>query len=445
MLASALCALGTLQARRHNFPQAITLFRAAAKIAPRDATAYHKLGNLMASLERYAEAVDSYREALRLNPGSAEAHKDLAFAFRMLERFDEAMASCRSALAIKPDLAWTHASLAVALHHLNRHAEAAASYREVLALEPSNAAVRVNYSFVLLALGNYADGWKEYEWRWVQQEHAMPKWNFPGPRWVGKQAVANNTVLLLAEQGLGDTLQFARYAPLKRLLSSLEGVAETVSTVEPGLKFDFYCPLLSLPYAFGTQLATIPATVPYLHADPDDAARWKARLADDTALKVGLVWAGSAREDNPAANRLDRLRSVALAEFAPLADVPGVRFFSLQKGVPARQAQDAPRAMALHGYTGELNDFGDTAALIDQLDLVITVDTSVAHLAGGMGKPVWILSRFHGCWRWLLDRGDSPWYPTAKLFRQPAPGDWNSVMKMVRDELLRFQQSHRRG
>ena len=285
----------------------------------------------------------------------------------------------------------------------------------------------------------------------------MPNWNFAQPQWQGTEDLSAKTILLHAEQGLGDTLQFVRYAPLvaarggrvivacqaplKRLLTRLEGVAQVISVGEPWPDFDLHCPLSSLPFAFDTNLATIPAKIPYLHADPADMIRWQARMGDTTALKVGLVWAGASREHNARLNSVDRIRSMKLAGFSPLAKVGGVRYFSLQKGKPASQGRGPPHPMALLDYTDELHDFADTAALVAQLDLVITVDTAVAHLAGGMGKPVWILSRFHGCWRWLLDRDDSPWYPTARLFRQPELGDWDSVMERVRDELLLLTQA----
>jgi hypothetical protein len=257
-------------------------------------------------------------------------------------------------------------------------------------------------------------------------------------------------LLLHAEQGLGDTLQFCRYAPLAaararvvlevqaplaRLLSSLPGVSQVIARGEALPAFDAQAPLLSLPRAFGTTIETVPARVPYLAADPDQAAAWGRRLAALPGLKVGLCWAGEPRAGFPELAAIDARRSISLAALAPLAKVAGVSFVSLQKGAPAAQAADPPPPMALFDYTAELADFADTAALVENLDLVISVDTSVAHLAGAMARPVWLLNRFDTCWRWLLDRQDSPWYPTLRLFRQTTPGDWTSVIADLRQAL----------
>ena len=223
--------------------------------------------------------------------------------------------------------------------------------------------------------------------------------------------------------------------PLARLLASLKGGAEIVVTGDPLPPFDVHCPLMSLPLALGTTLETIPATVPYLAADAPRVAFWRQRLAALPGRPVGLVWAGAPRRHHPDAHAIDRRRSMRLEHLAPLAAVPGVSFVSLQKGDAAAQARLPGVGLQLHDFTTELNDFADTAALVAALDLVIAVDTAVAHLAGALGKPVWILNRFDAAWRWLLGREDSPWYPTARLFRQPAPGDWDGVVGEVRESL----------
>ena len=259
----------------------------------------------------------------------------------------------------------------------------------------------------------------------------------------------DRTLLLHAEQGLGDTLQFCRYvpliaagaktvlevqAPLVRLLSRLPGVASIVAQGACLPPFDAHCPLLSLPGALGTTLDTIPAATAYLAADPALAAEWSERLAGLAGLRVGIVWAGSARDD-PELAAVDARRSISLEALAPLAGAPGVSFISLQKGEPAAQASRPPLGMALADFTADLDDFEDTAALVANLDLVISVDTAVVHLAGALGKPVWLLNRFDTCWRWLLNRDDSPWYPTLRQFRQSSPGDWTSVIAAVRKAL----------
>ena len=257
-------------------------------------------------------------------------------------------------------------------------------------------------------------------------------------------------LLVHSEQGLGDTLQFCRFVPivaqgakivlevqppLHRLLADLPGIAEIVAEGDKLPPFDLHCALLSLPRFLGTSLETIPGEVPYLTADPLLVSAWRRRLAGLAGLKIGLVWAGGPRPDEPAESSVDRHRSMPLARLAALAEVEGVSFVSLQKGPPAAQAAQPPPGMVLHDFTAELDDFADTAALVEALDLVISVDTAVAHLAGALGKPVWLLNRFDTCWRWLLGRDDSPWYPTLRQFRQPAAEDWDSVIAAVKAAL----------
>lgn len=267
---------------------------------------------------------------------------------------------------------------------------------------------------------------------------------------MGETPLAGRTLLVHAEQGFGDTLQFCRYltllpaearvlvavqAPLIRLLRTLPRAVTLLHQGDVLPAIDLHCPLMSLPLAVGTTLETIPAAVPYLSAEPEAVAAWRRRLAPLPGWRVGLCWAGDPRPHLPGAHAVDRRRSLSLAAFAPLASVPGVTFVSLQKGPPAAQAVAPPPGLTLHDWTGELEDFADTAALVAALDLVITADTSVAHLAGALGKKVWILNRFDACWRWLMERTDSPWYPTARLFTQTVPGDWDSVIAAVTQAL----------
>jgi hypothetical protein len=270
------------------------------------------------------------------------------------------------------------------------------------------------------------------------------------PRWDGREC-HDRIVLLHAEQGFGDALQFCRYVPLVaararvllevprpllRLLSGLEGVEQIVAEGDKLPSFDFCAPLMSLPHVFGTELETIPARTPYLAAPPARVAAWRERLAALPRRRIGLVWAGNPRPHQPEANAVDRRRSTSLDRFAPLAEVPGVSFVSLQKGAAAVQSRTPPSGMVVHDWTEELVDFAETAALVEALDLVISVDTSVVHLVGALGKEIWMLNRFDGCWRWLLDRTDSPWYPTLRQFRQRRPGDWDGVISDIRDALI---------
>ncbi len=297
------------------------------------------------------------------------------------------------------------------------------------------------------------EGWKEFEWRW-QSEHSRRRgWSVPS--WNG-EAIGDRAILLASDQGQGDALQFCRYIPqiaagagttiltvqppLIRLFSRLPGVSEVIPQRRPSSD-DLWCAFMSLPHAVGPTLESIPTT-PYLMADPTDAARWRERLASLVGLRVGLCWAGG-RSPFLTKINADRRRSIALGMLAPLGEVSGVRFISLQKGPLATEAARLPPSLDLHDFTEDLHDFADTAALIENLDLVISVDTSVAHLAGALDKPVWVLNRFDTDWRWPRDRDDSPWYPSARQFRQPAPGEWAPVIRGARDALQQLAAGDR--
>jgi hypothetical protein len=306
---------------------------------------------------------------------------------------------------------------------------------------PDYADAHFNLAASLLLVGQFDEGWREYEWRWKQEKKKPHLRGFSQPLWDGGD-IGDRILLLHAEQGLGDTLQFCRYVPaiaagrrvvlevqrpLVPLLAGLPGLERIVAQGDPLPPFDLHCPLLSLPLVLGTTLETIPGQTPYLRADPQRTAAWRERVGQLDGLKVGLVWAGNQAMSG------DRRRSARLELFSELADLPGVSFVSLQKGPAA--SQSPPSGLILHDWTDDLQDFGETAALIEALDLVIGVDTAVVHLAGALGRPVWLLNRFDRCWRWLLNRDDSPWYPTLRQFRQSQPGDWRGVLREVRAEL----------
>jgi hypothetical protein len=338
------------------------------------------------------------------------------------------------------------------LSTVDRFEEADASYSALLQLRPDQVEAHANRAMARLRAGRLAEGWEEFEWRWKTWYMGPRARDLPRSLWNG-EALGDRVILLHAEQGLGDTLQFCRYAPLvargarvilevqpplHRLLSRLPGIDQVLARGQELPPFDLQCPLMSLPRAFGTTLESIPAETPYLTADPAEVDTWRERIGALPGLRVGLVWAGSQRKEEPELALVDARRSIALATLAPLARVPGVSFVSLQKGPPAAQAAHPPAGMMLTDFTAELHDMAATAALIMTLDLVISVDTAVAHLAGGLGKPVWLLNRFDSCWRWLANRDDSPWYPTLRQFRQTTPGDWSSVVERVREELQRL-------
>jgi tetratricopeptide (TPR) repeat protein len=407
-------------------------------------------GRALRSLERAEEAEPDLREALRLRPDLADAHTELARVLDCLGRFDEAEACARTALRLQPEDAAAHSTLGYILYHLGRLAEAQASCRTGLRLQPEAPGWHANLGRALLLAGQLEEGWKEFGWRLQYHPHFRVRHLLGVPRWSG-EAIGDRDILLVAEQGLGDALQFCRYAPqiaararrtiflvhppLVKLLSRLPGGIEIITAGDQPPSADLWCPLMSLPHAVGTTLETIPATTPYLTADPADVARWCERLAGLAGLRVGLCWAGGNFKGQI---DMDRRRSMTLDRLAPLGDISGVQFVSLQKGPPATEAARPPAGMELHDFTEDIDDFADTAALIENLDLVISVDTAVLHVAGALGKPVWLLNRFDTCWRWLQDRDDSPWYPSLRQFRQPAPGDWESVIGRVRHALERL-------
>ncbi len=442
---------GDLLLNLHRREEALASFDEAVRLRPDYAQAIYNRANALHDLNRAEEALAAYERVIALDPNHPGALNNSGIALMGLNRHEAAVACYDRAVALRRD--WPEAlnNRGVALLAIGRLEAALASFDQALALNKDYADAHMNRSMWSLAAGDFDTGWREFEWRWQAPRLRRGQRRLAQPLWLGQADLAGRTLLLHAEQGLGDTLQFCRYAtlaadrgarvvmevqaPLRQLLTSLEGVSAVFSRGDALPDYDLHCPLLSLPHAFGTTLATIPASIPYLRADPAMAAAWRQRLAALPGLRVGIVWAGSRRPDDPLMHATDLRRSVTLARFAPLGSLPGISLVSLQKGEPAVEARAVPPGMVLHDWTDELEDFADTAAMVAGLDLVITVDTAVAHVAGALGKKVWIINRFDSCWRWLLEREDTPWYPTARLFRQPVPGDWDSVMTGLRDAL----------
>jgi tetratricopeptide (TPR) repeat protein len=433
---------------RHE--EAAASFAQAIALGLDEAPVWFTRGNALQALDRHAEALASYNRALALRPDYVEAWNNRGNALRALTRYEAAIESYERALALQPDSRQARVNRGNVLQIVNRHEEALACYATVLASDPDHVDAHWNGSLCRLALGDFIQGWREFEWR----HRLMAPRGHVEPLWLGQEIEAGSTVLLHAEQGFGDTLQFCRYAPmlaalgarvaieaqapLQRLLTTLDGVARVVAQGESTGAFDLHCPIMSLPLAFGTTLETVPAKVPYLHAEPAATSRWRDRLAALPGVKVGLVWAGNPRSFNWVAAEADRRRSIRLNHYAPLAAIEGITLVSLQKDAAGAQARTPPAGMTIHDWTSELADFADTAALVAALDLVIAVDTSVVHLAGALGKPVWILNRHGACWRWLRQRTDTPWYPTARLFRQPGPGEWGAVIAEICHALPEF-------
>ncbi len=438
-------------AGRERYDEALACYDHALAIRGGDPELWVDRGRTLRQLDRLGEAEAALREAVRLEPDSASAHCELGRVLDCFGRFEEAEVSVRTALRLQPEDAFAHVLLGSILYNLGRAGESQASVRTALRLQPEQREWRVRLAHALLLAGQLEEGWNEFEWRWLGQDSRLRPLSGVLP-WNG-EAIGDRVILLLADQGHGDTLQFCRYVPqiaagarrtilavqpgLVRLLSRLPGVSEVITDGRrPSSSIDLWCGLMSLPQRVGTTLETIPATTPYLTADPADAAHWRTRLAGFAGLRVGLCWAGG--QFNVGQIQRDRRRSLSLDALTPLGGIPGVQFVSLQKGPSAVQAARPPTGMELLDLSEDQRDFADTAAIVDNLDLVISVDTSVAHLAGALGKPVWLLNHFDTDWRWLQNRDDSPWYPTLRQFRQPVPGDWGSVLSHARDALRRL-------
>lgn len=393
-------------ARRSDDAEAAA--REAVRLAPNHPEALSVLGNVLSDRNQIGEAIRLYESALRARPGWPEALSNLGEALRKIGRFDEAERYLRDAIRAAPNVAEPHFNLAM----------------------------------ILLARGDYEHGWPEYEWRW-RQIGVQPR-TFAQPQWDGSD-LAGKSIFLYAEQGFGDAIQFVRYASLVRerganrvivecdeslatLFQSADGVSDVIATGTAPPPFDVHCAIASLPYRCGTTLATIPNRVPYLHADSQRANRWREQLQlTDKQFNVGIVWSGRA---HPNPNRSAHLR-----DLAPLAGVANLRCISLQLGPSRQQLMQAPMELKIDDPTESIKDFSDTAALMSALDLIISIDTATAHLAGALARRVWTIHPHVTDWRWLLNRNDSPWYPSMKLFRQPRPGDWQSVMQHVAREL----------
>ena len=441
----ALNGLGNILFDQGKAQEAIACFQRAVAIRPDYVMAYNNMGLAFARLGTWEDADKAYSQAIAVKPDYPEAYNNLGVACALRGRSEESIACYQKALALRPAYSEAHNNLGNALKECGRMEEAIAQYEKALRKKGS-ADYRHNLALAHLATGQFDLGWRGYEARWETQALAPSRRNFAQPQWKGEEATGRR-ILVHAEQGFGDTLQFCRYAPLLKargmtvilevppalvkLMGSLEGVDQVIATGRDLPDFDWHCPMMSLPLACGTTLDTIPAKTPYLTADEGAVAAWRERLPEAKgAVRIGLVWEGNARtqtEDLAAANRR---RSMAPDLLAPLIGETGAQFYSLQKfGAPA------PAAFRLIDVMAECDDFAATAALIANLDLIISVDTAVVHLAGAMGKPVWVLNRFSGCWRWLREREDSPWYPSLRLFRQTAPDDWAGVVERVREAL----------
>jgi tetratricopeptide (TPR) repeat protein len=440
-------ALGLALVQQGKIDSAIVSWQRAIQLKPDFPEPHANLGAALAQQEKFSEAATVLRKAVQLNPKFAPAHNNLANVLSELEETDEAIAHWEAAILLAPNYHDALNNLGRALQLRGEHARSQAMLERAVAAKPDDPDSRFLRGLGLLAGGDFQRGFADYHFRLACKDFQLHGRTFAQPAWNGED-VAGKTFLIHTEQGLGDTIQFVRYAPmlaargarvivecppdLADLLRTVKGVAEVIARPKPLPPFDVHAAVLDLPRLFGTTLETVPADVPYVAADPTRADKWREELSSDViprGPRVGLVWSGNPKHAN------DRNRSIPLREFEPLAALTNINFFNLQKGPAAGQMSDSTLTLKLIDHTAKLHDFADTAALISQLDLVIAVDTSVAHLAAALGKPVWVLLPKVADWRWMLERPDSPWYPTMRLVRQSTAGEWADVVGEVTAEL----------
>lgn len=444
---AALVALG-------RYEEALACLERAAEILPSEAEAHIQRGMALLNLERNQEAVASFDRGLALRPKSAEVLTNRGVALGQLGRMADALESFIGA-SVLSGTADSYTNMGIVLRLLGRHSEATESFGRALSLNPNDPSAKFALAFLYLTLGEFPLGWPLYEARFQVPALGNPARDFRIPRWRRGEPLAGKTVLVHAEQGLGDVIQFCRYLPLleeqgatvvfevmpalKGLLRTLPGKIKLIGRGEPLPAADCYSPLLSLPWAFNTQLSTIPHRTPYLAPEPGRLARWGERLQRLPGLRVGIAWQGNLQVEKLI---WARGRSMPLRALEPLANLPDVSLVSLQKGPGREQLRAVPFADRVVDWSDELDSgpdaFLDTAAVISGLDLVITTDTSIAHLAGALARPAWTALSFSPEWRWLLKRTDSPWYPGMRLFRQSTDGDWSSVVSEIATALARF-------
>lgn len=440
--------------RHRRFDAADASFDKAIDIRPDFAPAYAGKGDTLLTIRQFGPAISCYDKVISIHSGIPEIWMNRGIALQELERFDDALNSYEQAIALAPDAPQPHYNRGKSFQELNKLQDAIDCYDRAIAIRPDYAEARLNKSFALLLDGNFNEGLELYEWRWKTATNAPLQRSFTRHPWLGNESPAGKTLLIHAEQGFGDTIQFSRYAKcladmgatvimqvqpeLAGVLRDLEGVSQLVSMSTPPPPFDLHCPMLSLPLACKTEIQTIPAAAKYISAPHDNLAKWRQRLGShDGTLRIGLAWSGNPLPIN------GRKRTIPLAQL--LGRLPGgLRYFSLQKEL---WPSDLP-AMETCGsnithFGDELEDFGDTAALCELMDLVVSIDTGIAHLSAALGKATWVLLPFSPDWRWLLGRDDSPWYPMATLFRQTSRGNWNDVLEVVATRLEQFRQLHR--
>jgi Flp pilus assembly protein TadD len=438
--AARVFALAVEHHQRREFTEAVQNYGKSLLLNPKEADTYNNMGVALRAMGKLEAAVACYRRSIVLRPNNAGAYSNLGNALRDLGRLQQAVAAHQHALKLAPNGGESYYNMGLALRDLGQIDQAITAFERTLSFNENHAECRWDRALTLLLKGNFTDGFKEYDWRW-KLERSPPR-NYDQPEWDGSE-LNGKTLLIHQEQGFGDMIQFARYIPmvkekggtvvvetqpeLSRLFSTLPGVDKVVNIGSPLPKFDFFVPMMSLAKIFGTTIDTVPNNGPYLTPPDMHAVQLPASL--DRQRQIGMVWAGKPTHKN------DKNRSCRFTDFIELLGMPGVTVYSLQKGPRERDIVDNSCEALVLNLGGQLNDFADTAAVIQQLDLVITVDTSVAHLAGALGKPVWVLLPYAPDWRWMVDTDTSPWYPSMRLFRQKKHGDWDQVFNDLRRAL----------
>jgi tetratricopeptide (TPR) repeat protein len=443
-LVEAFVNLGHVLGQQGQVEEAQTLYAEAQRLQPDYVQNQWNLGGVLRAQGRLKEALAAFHTVILLKPGHSGAHLQLGTVYQLQGRLEEALAAYRQALELQPGFAEAHLALGTVYHQQGRLEEALAADRRAMQLKPDYARAHYNSALAWLPLGNFEEGWAEFEWRWqVPNFPYAPPRIVSKPRWDGS-LLSGRTILLQTELGLGDAIHFARYArllkaqgatvivqcqrPLLRLLACCPGIDHIVARGDPLPPFDVWSGLMSLPYHFKTSLDTVPAEVPYLWADDALVEHWRQELAVLSGFKIGIAWRGGPDADG-------QQRCIPLTAFAPLAALPGVRLVSVQKGPGTEQVSPLAGHWPLTDLSGRLDEasgpFMDTAALMKSLDLVVTADTSIPHLAGALGVPVWVALPKVSDWRWMLEREDSPWYPTMRLFRQERTDEWGPVFERI--------------
>lgn len=453
--------LSVVSALRFDYISALELIDQVIALTPDNGIAHSNRGNILKELNRLEEALESLDKGIKLDPTYVEAYSNRGNVLQDLHRYDEAIEWYDRAIALQPNYPEVYSNKGNALELLRRHREAMECFDKATTINPQYVDAYWHKALGQLSGGDYEMGWQNYEARWFKKDATKLLYRNI-PRLEALHNIADKKILIWAEQGLGDTIQFCRYIkPLaelgasvtfvvqKPLINTLDSLTQYCTLIDSvnseSENFSYQSPLLSLPLLFQTRVESIPAQNPYLTCDEAKRSQFASRLGVSKGLRVGMVWNGGFRTDHPELWAVNKRRNIELERIAKLKDIPGVVFYSLQKGDPAEAELISKKEALWPGIVNcvqWLDDFSDTAALIENLDLIISVDTSTAHLAGALGKPVWILNRYDSCWRWLRGRSDSPWYPSAKIYQQSEPGNWDSVLDQVKVDLSALALNH---